>query len=84
MTDTPLWMVSTRKIRRAIRAVDQWEAWDTLRAEDRDQFGLVVSAEPDENGDPFLVQASTLMERWGREHDAAEFHVLSRAEGLEP
>jgi hypothetical protein len=66
-----------------IEAPDQFAAWDTWRGQDRYQFGLVSSAEPDENGDPIPIQTSTLMERWGRTHDAEEFHALARSKGLE-
>lgn len=78
------WFITTGRLSATVDAADQWEAWDTWRGEDRYQFGLIAKAEENENGDPIPVKTSTLMERWGREHDAEEFHALARSQGLEP
>jgi hypothetical protein len=81
---TRRWAISSRRLFAVVEAHDQWEAWDTFRHEDRYQFGLIATAEPDEDGDPIPVKTSALMERWGRIHDAEEFHALAREKGLEP
>ena len=79
------WVVATGQIKRIVRAKDQWEAWDTLRAEDRCQFGLIATAEENESGDDeaIPVKTSALMERWGRINDAQAFHALAHEKGLE-
>ena len=79
----PRWMIRSGSLSAVIEAPDQWAAWDTWRGQDRYQFGLVATAEADENGDPIPVKTSALMERWGRQHDADEFHALAHSYGLE-
>lgn len=81
---TPTWIIRSGSLRGVIQAPDQWAAWDTWQGQDRYQFGLIATAEANENGDPIPVKTSALMERWGRVHDAAEFHALARSKGLEP
>lgn len=83
MTTEALWAIRSGKLVAMVRAADQFVAWDTFRHEDRYQFGLIATAEPNENGDPIPVKVSTLMERWGRIHDAEQFHALARSKGLE-
>lgn len=78
----PRWHLRSREINEVVQAADQWEAWDSLRDRSAVDFGLVVSAEPDENGDPFPVKTATLMHRWGREEDAEQFDAVARQAGL--
>lgn len=66
------WLVQSGGISEIVNAADQWQAWDCLRDYATDQFGLATTAEPDENGDPFMVRTSLLMYRWGRDDDARE------------
>lgn len=80
---TRLWILRSANIREVVRAVDQWEAWDTLRARPVSDFGLIVIAEPDEDEDEsILVHSETLFRRWGREDDAALADQAARREGL--
>lgn len=48
----------------------------------RSDFGLIVTAEADENGDPIPVRTSALMFSWGRDDDAEEFIDLAIDAGL--
>ncbi len=77
------WFIKTGALAAVVEADDQWAAWDIWRGHDRYQFGLICTAEPDEDGDPIPVKTSTLMQRWGRVHDEAEFHALAQTMGLE-
>lgn len=76
------WHLRGRQINEVVEAADQWEAWDTLRDRSVFDFGLVTSAEADENADPIPVHTATLMRRWGREEDAEAFDQLAREAGL--
>ena len=78
----PLWHVHTFAIDEFVRAADQFEAWDTLRDRPLEEFGLVVTAEPDESGDPIFVRTSQLMFKWGREEDALATVAHAVANGL--
>lgn len=77
------WMIRSGSLSAVVEAEDQFAAWDTWRGEDRYQFGLVATAEANEDGEPIPVKTSSLMERWGRLHDADEFHAVARSKGLE-
>jgi hypothetical protein len=76
------WHIRSREINDVVMAEDQWEAWDTLRDRSAFDFGLVVSAEKAEDGDPIPVQTASLMRRWGRFDDAALLDEVARAAGL--
>jgi hypothetical protein len=78
------WSIHTRQLFAVVEASSQWEAWDTFKDEPVGKFGLIVSAEPDESGDPIPVQTEMLMRRWGREADADAFHNLAVEKGLIP
>lgn len=81
----PTWTIRSGKLNATVEAKDQFEAWDTWRSEDRYQFGLIAVALPGGDEDAAIpVKTSTLMERWGRLHDAEQFHALARSKGLEP
>ena len=78
------WTIRSGKLSTTTVATDQHAAWDLWRGEDRYQFGLIALAVP--NGDEeraIPIKTSSLMERWGRLHDAEEFHALARTKGLE-
>lgn len=77
-----VWHVCSREINEIVRAADQWEAWDTLRYRSAFDFGLIVTAEPNEDADPIPVHAATLMRRWGRDQDAEAFDQIAREAGL--
>jgi len=76
------WHLRSRAISEVVVAEDQFAAWDTLRDLPVEDFGLVITAEADEDGEPIPVQTETLMTRWGREEDAAAFHALAVHHGL--
>jgi len=81
-TKAQRWVVEFAGGSLIVQAPDQWGAWDALRDRRLEDFGLICSAEPNENGDPFLVQTETLMRRWGRETDADLCHEAAVKEGL--
>ena len=78
------WQLRSRAINEVVVADDQWGAWDALRDRSIYDFGLVVSAEPNESGDneAIPVHTATLMRRWGRDEDAEQFDALAREQGL--
>ena len=73
------WQLRSRAINEVVQAADQFAAWDTLSDRAAEDFGLIVEAEPDENGDPFLVRTSALMFWWGRDGEAEAFIALAIA-----
>lgn len=75
------WVVQSGSISEAVRADDQWGAWDQIRDRDIADFGYAATAEPDENGDPFMVRASLLLYRWGRDDDARLMQAAAIANG---
>lgn len=76
------WRITSREIDEIVTATNQWEAWDMLADRSAYDFGLIVCAEPNENADPIPVHTSTLMRRWGRDHDADQFDAVAREAGL--
>ena len=76
------WLLKSRDIIRVVEAPDQWVAWDTLRDRPAADFGLLVTAEANEDGEPIAVRTEILMTRWGRDADAAQFHALAVQQGL--
>lgn len=76
------WLVKTGTIVQIVPAVTQWGAWNTLRSRPVEDFGLIVTAEPDDSGDPIPVHTSQLMRDWGRFTDADLFDDAARAQGL--
>lgn len=77
-----VWHLRSGSIDELVRADDQWAAWDTLNDRDTEEFGLIASAEPDENDDPLLIRTSALMRVWGRDEDAEAFVAAAVAEGM--
>lgn len=73
MAKKQTWIIGSGDIKEVVRAMDQFEAWDTLRDRPAEDFGLIASAEPNESSDPFHVRTSLLMYRWGRDADAKRF-----------
>lgn len=69
------WMLTSGTIRELATAADQWAAFDTLRDRSPLEFGLIVAAEPNEQGEgeSIPVRTSLLMTRWGRSVDAKAF-----------
>lgn len=76
------WRLKSRGIDEIVAASDQFDAWDTLRDRPVEDFGLIVTAEPDESGDPIPARTSGLMFSWGRDEDAAAFVALAVENGL--
>jgi hypothetical protein len=76
------WHLRSGVIDEIVRAEDQFEAWATLRDRPAEDFGLIASAEPDEDGDPLLARVSGLMFSWGRDEDAQAFVAAAVAQGL--
>jgi hypothetical protein len=81
-TRTRTWRLRSKGIDEVTRADDQFAAWETLRARPVEDFGLVVTAEPDESGNPIPVRSSALMFAWGREEDARAAVAVAVAAGL--
>lgn len=76
------WVLRSRNIFEVVEAHDQFAAWNTLRIRPADDFGILVTAEPDEDGDPIPVRTSQLMMSWGREDDGLAFVAAAIAAGL--
>lgn len=78
------WIIRSKDILETVRAVDQWEAWDTLRDRPMTDFGLIVTASPNDapEDDRIGVQTEALMRRWGRVGEADQFHALAAEMGL--
>lgn len=77
-----LWHIRSGSIDELVLADDQLAAWDTLRERPASDFGLIVTAEPDESADPISVRTSALMFGWGRDEDAAAFITAAQLHGL--
>lgn len=76
------WLLTTGDIKEFVYAETPFAAWDTLRDRSKFDFGLVTSAEPDEDGNPYHVRTSLLMFRWGRDDDAEQFIALGLTKGM--
>lgn len=76
------WHLKSGLIDELVRAADQHEAYDTLRHRPLKEFGLIVTAEPDESGDPIAIRTSALMFSWGRDQDAEDCIRAARFAGL--
>ncbi len=76
------WRVTTKGRTLAVEAADQWEAFDALRDQPLEAFGLVVEAtqrmSPE---DTYAVRTPKLLARWGRLDDAREVIALVVAAG---
>lgn len=81
-SDNRLWHVKSGAIDELVPADDQWEAWDQFRGYPVEAFGLLLSAEPNENADPLLVRTSHAMVRWDRMEDAKLFAARAAEFGL--
>ena len=71
------WHLRSREINEVVLAEDQYAAWDTLRERPAVDFGLIVTAEPDETADSIPVHTSALMTWWERHEDAALFRQVA-------
>lgn len=67
------WLLTSKAFSDLVTADDQFEAWDTLRERPITDFGLIVQAERDEDGDPIAIRTSALMLRWNRDEAARDF-----------
>lgn len=69
------WHLRSLKINEVVHASDQFAAFDTLRDRPVEDFGMIVSAEPNEAGNDASIPARTslLMFRWGRDDEARRF-----------
>lgn len=76
------WHVKSGLIDEFVRAADQHAAFDTLRDRPVEEFGLIVTAEPDESADPIAIRTSALLFSWGREQDAEDCIRAARFAGL--
>lgn len=76
------WLVKTKDIREVVEAADQFAAWDTLAKRPMRDFGLVVTAERNGDGDPIGIQTAMLMRRWRRHTAARLFDQLALDNGL--
>lgn len=65
-----IWHLRSGSIDEIVRAPDQWEAWLTLADRPVSEFGVLATAEPDEDGDPLLIRVTALLRVWGRDDDA--------------
>lgn len=76
------WRIRSGAIDTIVKSADQFAAWNTLRAMPSEHFGLIVTAEPDEDGDPIPIRTSRLMFTWGRDDEALAFCDTAIAQGL--
>ena len=76
------WLVHSGDIREVVFAADQFAAIDFLRDRPAKEFGLIVVAEPEENGNPYAVRTTLLMYQWNRPDDAERFAALAQECGL--
>lgn len=79
---THVWRVKSGRIDEHVRAADQFEAWNTLRDRPAEDFGLIATAEPEEDADPIGAHTAGLMFSWGRDEDAVAFIAMAVANGL--
>lgn len=78
-----VWHVTSKEINEYVRAPDQFEAWNTLRGRPVEDFGLIVTAEPDENEDESIcVHTAALMLWWDRPADAELAFAAAERAGL--
>lgn len=78
----PTWVLRSGRIHEVVSAPDQFSAFDVLRDRPVQDFGLIVTAEPDEDADPVGVRTSALLLHWGREADAAMVIQAAIGQGL--
>jgi hypothetical protein len=76
------WRVRCGDIDLVVSAENGDEAFDSMRDRSIGDFGFLASAEPDENGDPYLILSEFLFERWGRRTDAEVAHAAYVREGF--
>jgi len=76
------WQLRSGTINEVVNAPDQWAAWNTLRNRPLSDFGLIVTAEADENGDPIPVHTASLLFSWHRDQDAQALISLAIEHGL--
>lgn len=64
-----VWVVQSGSMVEVVKAEDQWEAFDTLKERELEQFGMLVVATPEFGGDAEAIAVRTSMlfgKRWGR------------------
>jgi hypothetical protein len=77
-----VWLIKTKDITEVVDAPDQFAAWDTLSERPMNEFGLIVTAEQNEDGNPIGIHTAALMRRWDRQSAAQLFDQLARSKGL--
>lgn len=77
-----VWLLRSGTINEVVRAADQFAAWRTLSERPVEDFGLILTAERDEDDDPIAARTSALMFAWGRDEDARTFVAAAIAAGL--
>jgi hypothetical protein len=82
MHDLRRWHLTSRHINEFVVAEDQFGAWNTLRSRPAEDFGIIVTAEPDESGDLIPVRTSQLMFSWNRDDEARLFIESAMLSGL--
>ena len=78
------WLVQSGDIRRQVKAADQHAAWNTLRHERPETFGLITTAlrEGDSEEERIAVHTAALMFAWDRDGEALLFEKLAANHGL--
>jgi hypothetical protein len=76
------WRVRSRAIDEIVVVADQFAAWDTLKGRPVEDFGLIVTAEPNESADPIPIHTAALMFSWCRDADALRLIEVAVANGL--
>lgn len=76
------WRVRSDKVDVIVQATDSWEAWDAIADRPLSDFGLLVTAECNEDANPVGIRTSALMFRWNRDADAAKAIEAAVATGL--
>lgn len=66
------WAIRRGDSERVVEAIDQHAAWNTLRSEPTESFGLVVTAleEGLDEDERYGIHTSALMFTWGRDEEA--------------
>ena len=79
-----MWTVQSNRILVIVPGIDQWEAFDALRAFPISDFGLITVAKAQDAGDggEIATRTSKLFVRWGRWDDARAAIRQAISEGL--
>jgi len=83
--DMTLWNIQLGAGERTIEAVDQHAAWNTLRNEPLESFGLIVTAkrEGQSEDERIGVHTAALLLTWGRDEEARWLLDALAAAGVE-